>query len=604
MYWPDNATSAGAAPSVPAVSSASPSYFTSGVPSVTPPTVVDDWWLNTVLAELVAIATIDGAALDKANNDQCAEVLQPIRGIKGGTSDSTATSTTFKGMIAASTTSRANNATAAFVAACVFGYATGAASAAIASTGTIANSAEATGANALVAASYGASATNKASAAGDRSAVIASKATAAAVGTHADSEASAALACVEGAAGLSVNGTATAAVASKGGFVNHATAEACGLFASEDCQVGGSGIKCSAAVASGDGSYCDADHTAVLACADGSSARGTTSAAVASTDASATGARSFVGAAHDALVSGAGSAALAVGVSGDGATMTVSKRRSAMIASRRSHVGLGSDSGQGVLVASDRAELVDDNTLALGFHATTTPVFDGATNKNLTIKFDGVNGDGYFDGAADVGAADYAELFELALEGVPIPPGVLIALDEAGRAKIAAAGDDVIGVSTRAPSVLGNAAPLGWSGRYLVDEWGVPLTQTITETLEDVHVDKIEETQEDGTIKVRTIHTTTSRQVPRRVRVENPDYDASRVYVPRKQRLDQYVAVGLLGQLRVAVGEGVRPGATVAPGEGGVAKSGKATGRRVRVMRVLSPFDAARGYAIAMAFVG
>ncbi len=581
MYWPDNATSAGAAPSVPAVSSASPSYFTSGVPSVTPPTVVDDWWLNTVLAELVAIATIDGASLDKANNDQCAEVLQPIRGIKGGTSDSTAASTTFKGVIAASTTSRANNATGAFVAACVFGYATGASSAAIASTGTIANSAEATGANALVAASYGASATNKASAAGDRSAVIASKASANAVITHADSEASVVLACVDGAAGLSVNGTATAAVASKGGFVNHATSEACGLFASEDCQVGGSGIKCSAAIASADTSYSDADCSAVLACADGSSARGTTSAAVASTDASATGARSFVAAAHDALVSGAGSAALAVGVSGDGTTMTVAKRRSAMIACRRSQVAAGaSDFGQSMLVASDRAELIDDFTLALGYHASATPIFDGATNKNLTIKFDGLNGDGYFDGAADVSAADYAELFELALKGVPIPPGVLIALDDNGKAKIAAAGDDVIGVSTRAPSVLGNAAPLGWSGRYLVDEWGVPLTQTITET------------REDGV------------EVQRRVRVENPDYDPSRVYVPRKERRDQYVAVGLLGQLRVAVGEGVRPGAVVAPGVDGVATASKAKGRNVRVMRILSPFDEARGYAIAMAFVG
>lgn len=565
---------------MPAVSSASPSFFTSGVPSVTPPTVVDDWWLNTVLAELVAIATIDGAALDKSNNDQAAEVLQPIRGIKGSTSDSTAISTTFKALVAASTTSRANNASGAFVAACTFGTATGAGSAVIAATGTIASSALASGANSLVAASYGTSAVNKAEAAGDRSAVIASKATAGAVITHAHSEASAAVACVEGTAGLSVNGIGNAAIACKGGFVNHATSEACGLFASEDCQVGGSGIKCSAALASGDGSYADADHTAVIACADGSSARGTTSAAVASTDASATGARSFVGAAHDALVSGAGSAALAVGVSGDGATMTVTKRRSAMIASRRSHVGLGADAGQSMLVASDRAELVDDNTLALGYHATTTPTFDGLTNKNLTIKFDGVGGDGYFDGAADVGAADYAELFELAVQGVPLPPGVLVALDDEGKAKIAAAGDEVIGVSTLAPSILGNAAPLNWSGRYLVDEWGVPLRQ------------HVKDVREDGSVYVRS------------VRVENPDYDHARAYVPRRDRRDQFVAVGLLGQLRVRVQDGVRPGAVVAPGAGGVATASRAKGRGVRVMQILSAFDEARGYAIALAFVG
>ncbi len=578
MYWPDNSTSAGAAPAVPAVSSASPSYFTSGVPSVTPPTVVDDWWLNTVLAELVAIATIDGASLDKANNDQAAEVLQPIRGIKAATSDSTATGTTFKALIAASTSSRANNASGAFVAACTFGTATGAGSAVIAATGTIASSALASGANSAVIGSYGTSAVNKIDAAGDRSAVIASKATSGGVITHADSEASAVVACVEGTSGLSVNGIATGAFASKGGLVQTSTATACAIIASQDCAAGDTGVTGAACIASGGSSAADGDFSATLASSAGCYASGDRSLVAASMNSDASGAQSAVIGSYDAQASVTHSMVLASGETG--VTIGCRQARSILAASRRSEVGVGSGSGQAMLVCSDRAELIDSNTLALGYHATTTPTFNGTSNKNLMIKFDGVNGDGYFDGGADLGVADYAELFELAVPGSPMAPGVLVALDEFGKAKVAEAGDEVIGVSTLAPSILGNAAPLNWSGRYLVDDWGVALRQDVIET------------REDG-----STYTVSAR-------VENPDYDPFRGYTPRKERRDQYVAVGLLGQLRVRVQDGVQPGAVVAPGLAGVATASRAKGRGVRIMQIFSSFDEARGYAIALAFVG
>ena len=564
---------------MPAVSSASPSFFTSGVPSVTPPTVVDDWWLNTVLAELVALATIDGASLDKANNDQASEALQPIRGIKGSTSDSGVVSTTFKAAVVASTSGRANNATGAFVAACVFARATGASSSTVAATGTIAASCDASGANSLVAASYGTSAVNAVTAAGDRSAVIASKSTSAgAVITHADSEASAAVACVEGTAGLSVNGIGTGAFACKGGFVQTSTSTACAIIASQDCAAGDTGVTGAACIASGGSSAADGDFSATLASSAGSYASGDRSLVAASMNSDASGAQSAVIGSYDAQASVTHAMVLASGETG--VTIGCRQARSILAASRRSEVGLGSGSGQAMLVCSDRAELIDSNTLALGYHASTTPTFAGTANQNLTIKISGTTGNIAYDGALSSPAADYAELFELAVPGVPMAPGVLVALDDTGKAKIAEAGDDVIGVSTLAPSMLGNAAPLNWSGRYLVDEWGVPLRQDI------------EETREDG-----TSYTVSAR-------VENPDYDPSRAYVPREERRDQFVAVGLLGQLRVRIPEGIRPGAFVAPGLDGELEEGKGLGRRVRVMQILTPFDEARGYAIALAFVG
>jgi hypothetical protein len=295
VYYPDNATSAGAAPAVPAVISGVPSYFTSGVPSVTPATVVDDWWLNTVLAELVALAVIDGAALDKANNDQASEALQPIRGIKGAVADSGVVSTTFKAAVVASTSGRANNATGAFAAACVFGRATGASSAVVAATGTIAASCDASGANSLVAASFGTSAVNAVTAAGDRSAVLASKSTSAgAVITHADSEASAAVACVEGSAGLSVNGIGTGAFACKGGFVQTSTSTACAIIASQDCAAGDTGVTGAACIASGGSSAADGDFSATLASSAGSYASGDRSLVAASMNCDASGAQSAV----------------------------------------------------------------------------------------------------------------------------------------------------------------------------------------------------------------------------------------------------------------------------------------------------------------------
>jgi len=110
----------------------------------------------------------------------------------------------------------------------------------------------------------------------------------------------------------------------------------------------------------------------------------------------------------------------------------------------------------------------------------------------------GTAGTGYFNAGAVLGGADYAECFELASPGSPLPVGALVAL--VGRkAKLAEPGDRVRGVVSADPMVLGNAAPLGWQGALDRNEWGEPKLEVVEcvrwrkvkPTVERVHEERV-----------------------------------------------------------------------------------------------------------------
>ena len=78
-------------------------------------------------------------------------------------------------------------------------------------------------------------------------------------------------------------------------------------------------------------------------------------------------------------------------------------------------------------------------------------------------------------------------------------------------------------------------------------------------------------------------------------RIENPDYDPSVENVPRSQRPDAWSCVGLLGQVHTRVNADVMPGNYVnAMGEA------EAFATRLECMEIKQPFDAAKGYAVAV----
>ena len=90
-------------------------------------------------------------------------------------------------------------------------------------------------------------------------------------------------------------------------------------------------------------------------------------------------------------------------------------------------------------------------------------------------------------------------------------------------------------------------------------------------------------------------------------RVETGNADPARVYVARQARGDEWTAIGLLGQLAIRVDATVAPDDDVVAGPVagvGTAAKGKAgKGASVECMKILAPFNAAKGYAIALCLV-
>ncbi|MDO4465449.1 MAG: peptidase G2 autoproteolytic cleavage domain-containing protein [Bacillota bacterium] len=128
--------------------------------------------------------------------------------------------------------------------------------------------------------------------------------------------------------------------------------------------------------------------------------------------------------------------------------------------------------------------------------------------------------------------ADYAEFFEWE-DGNPNNEdrrGKFVALLPSGKIAIANPGDDVIGVISSTCAVLGNAASEEWDERFVKDIYGKILTEKVN----------VEYAQADGSVKI----------VEEERRIENPDYDPEREYIPRELR-SEWGIVGLLGQLIV-----------------------------------------------------
>jgi hypothetical protein len=164
------------------------------------------------------------------------------------------------------------------------------------------------------------------------------------------------------------------------------------------------------------------------------------------------------------------------------------------------------------------------------------------------------NGNAYIDVAWHGDGADYAEMFETE-SGQPIDPGYFVTFADAGdKIRIARSGDRfILGVVSRAPGFVAGGGELRWKGKFKTDEWGGI-------ACEDVAIPEMK----DEAGKVLVPAHMESRPVP------NPDYDASRDYVPRENRAE-WVKVGLIGTLRVRDDGTLAPGGYCLPGADGVA---------------------------------
>jgi len=176
--------------------------------------------------------------------------------------------------------------------------------------------------------------------------------------------------------------------------------------------------------------------------------------------------------------------------------------------------------------------------------------------------------------AATTGGLDYAEFFPNA-DGLRHGPGRLVS--RVGRkVTLGQPGARPVGVVSTTPSFVGGDDDHGWASQHEVDEWGRPVYETVVMP--------------------------SGREV--RAMRRHPDYDPelAKAHTPRSQRPDEWTLVGLVGQVRVAVADGVQVDDFLACGHHGLGVAAEHE-TRLEVMAILSPYDAVRGCAIALVLV-
>jgi hypothetical protein len=168
------------------------------------------------------------------------------------------------------------------------------------------------------------------------------------------------------------------------------------------------------------------------------------------------------------------------------------------------------------------------------------------------------SGNAYGTGAYNTSGADYAEYFEWADENPEKQDRVGRFVTLSGsKICFAKPDDDVLGIVSGCPSVIGDTASESWNGRYARDIFGRPI-------LETVNIPEAQKKDKSGKV-IRTIPAHTVTQFK-----ENPDYDPEKEmdYVPREKRAE-WSAIGMMGKI-VLIDDGTcKPGGYCEPAADG-----------------------------------
>jgi hypothetical protein len=225
--------------------------------------------------------------------------------------------------------------------------------------------------------------------------------------------------------------------------------------------------------------------------------------------------------------------------------------------------------------------------MSLNIDESTSAGFQLLADSNDNQIFFRGDGNGFFDGAADAGNADFAEYFESTDSSV-IDIGKTVVLDN-GKVRASTDSDsaaDIVGVvrHRKTVGVVGNSAWNKWKGKYKVDDYGVPLTEnysvtkwteTFTEDVKDYKItyngkvttfdkekgDKMEHNYMTDKIPSEvtvpsdaTVVDVDADGVKLKRKILNDNYDASKEYVSREFR-DEWNLIGLTGQVTMTKGQ-------------------------------------------------
>ncbi len=544
MFRIDAADTAGSKPARAPVGN--PGHFKSGDPqNGVMPTEVTAEWLEATQEELVNLATLRGASLDKTSDSQAADALFATRALAAPVEQADAATAPNTPTLRASLGGGGSGGNTEFKAGGGTSIDIAGDGDNLGAVGVASRFADVGGSQSSIVASNGAKTR------GQQTAVIACESSGDPV--VADGQAAAALACGNTASDAPVvHGTRSAVIACDGGGIIDAGAVDCAIIASKGTTITGS-----------------RSQAAALACLEVEVANSLAAA---------------VGAAHSKV------------------------------------------SGDGVLVCADYVELHTSNSLGGGRDV--GPLVPSGADQNLTWRMQSDDGELYLHGTVHAGGLDYAETFENLDEG-EIPAGTLVARTGV-KVRPCKAGDRIVGVISATPALLGDPAALNWIGKFARDEWGRVLTDDVPFvrwpelfTVREVEAVKAAEGVEAVPAhKVRTVTRQGFDGPLAAAPVPVPDDAAHRIvtlgrvapgytpgtpYTPRQARPSQWSVVGLLGQLLVRVSADVAESDDLAAGDGGlgVPSSSKAAprGAQLEVMAIASPFDAERGYAIALCLV-
>ncbi|MED2945293.1 peptidase G2 autoproteolytic cleavage domain-containing protein [Bacillus swezeyi] len=185
----------------------------------------------------------------------------------------------------------------------------------------------------------------------------------------------------------------------------------------------------------------------------------------------------------------------------------------------------------------------------------------------INAKTGTVRGTGAVESVSDF--KDLAEYFE-SKDGRKIDSGYLVTLD-GDKIRKAEKGDKVLGVISETAGVIMGGAAFYWNDRYLRNEFGGIIYETINDNGREIKVPK-----------------------------DNPNYNPDLEYIPREER-DEWHVVGLVGQVYVRIDEIVQEGDRIVPSGGIGTKSEDDTG--FYVMRIKQPYSLQKGYGVAQVFM-
>ncbi|MED3000667.1 peptidase G2 autoproteolytic cleavage domain-containing protein [Bacillus velezensis] len=249
------------------------------------------------------------------------------------------------------------------------------------------------------------------------------------------------------------------------------------------------------------------------------------------------------------------------GVSGGSST---EGSRQAILATNNSHT---KGDGPARTILSSQSVINDDGYTVVGGYGS-----GEASAGNIKWKIDSMNGNiqgvGRVESVSDF--KDVAEYFE-SLDGRRIDSGLMVTL-EGDKIRKAQSGDSVDGIISETAGVVLGGAGFYWNDRFLRNEFGGMIYETIIENGRELTVPK-----------------------------ENPNYDPTLEYIPRDERMEWHI-VGLIGQIHVRIDDTVRVGDRVTAGADGIATK-TADNDGFKVMRIETAYDSEKGYGVAVIFM-